>query len=256
MLIAAMVSSSLPQKATAVGPGTTSVQWISNPGKPRLFLAASTNETLSVRGTVDLTNSTIKLDPFMILPGSKYTARPTNSSFSINLLDNKGKTLARYPFDPKVSTYVSQNKHRTALLSEAVPYILGTKEIVISKDSRELASRHVDDYAPKVSFISAKVNLSSTNAGENLTGNVILRWKATDADGGNLTYFILYSTDAGRSWQTLASDIKDNQLILNVAGLTGSNKALFRVIATDGVNTGIGDSNGTLSVPFLGTQGG
>jgi hypothetical protein len=155
-----------------------------------------------------------------------------------------------------VNTYVSQNKDRTALLSEAVPYILGTKEIVISKDSRELASRHVDDYAPKVSFISAKVNLSSTNAGENLTGNVILRWKATDADGGNLTYFILYSTDAGRSWQTLASDIKDNQLILNVAGLTGSNKALFRVIATDGVNTGIGDSNGTLSVPFLGTQGG
>lgn len=258
VLIAGMASSSLPQKAMGVGPATTMVEWITNPVEPQPISAASTNETLSVRGTIDLTNSTIKLDPFMILPGSKYTVRPTNSSFSIKLLDNEGKALASYPFDPipRVNTDLSQNKDKTALLSEAVPYILGTKEIVILKDNRELASRHVDDYAPKVSFISTKINFTSTKAGENLAGNIILRWKATDTDSDNLTYFILYSTDAGRSWQTVASDIKDTQLILNLAGLSGSNKALFRVIATDGVNTGIRDSNGTLSVPFLSTQGG
>ena len=146
----------LPQNAMAVGPATTSPQCITSSVKLE-SLSTTNNQTLSVRGTIDLTKFTIRLDPFMILPGSKYTVRPTNSSFSIDLLDNKGKTLAHYPFDPKVYTNISQSKDKMALLSEAIPYIPCTKEIVISKDSRELASRNVDDYAPKVRIISRLV---------------------------------------------------------------------------------------------------
>ena len=98
------------------------------------------NKTLSVYGNIDLTNSTIKLEPFMILPGSQYTTRPANSSFSINLLDSQGKILARYPVSPKISTYLPEDKHHVmAILSEAVPYILSTKQIVISKDGKELS---------------------------------------------------------------------------------------------------------------------
>src|SRR6195256_3869697 len=88
----------LPQNAIAVGPAVAS-QCITSSVKPDLLSTAS-NQTLSVLGTIDLTKSTIKLDPFMVLPGSKFTVRPANSSFSIDLLDSKGGTLARYPFDP------------------------------------------------------------------------------------------------------------------------------------------------------------
>jgi hypothetical protein len=237
-----------PQNAMAVGPAATSLQCLTSSVKLEL-LSTTSNQTLSVRGTLDLTKFTIKLDPFMILPGSKYTVRPTNSSFSIDLLDSKGKTLARYPFDPKVYTNISQNKDKMALLSEAIPYIPCTKEIVISKDNRELASRNVDDYAPKVRIIFPI-------GGETLTGNIIVRWQASDADGDNLTYFVLYSTDAGRSWQDVASDIKDTEIPVNMATLPGTTVGLFRIIATDGVNTGIGDSNSTFNVPSTsGTAG-
>jgi hypothetical protein len=230
------------QDAMALGPSTTlSGQCNTNSVKPQV-LSATSNQTLSVRGTIDLSKSTLKLDPFLVLPGSKYTVRPTNSSWSIYLLDSKGKTLAGYPFSPKTYTYLSQNKDMMALLSEAVPYDLCTKEIVILKDHRELASRIVDTYAPKVRIIFPI-------GGENLTGNVTVRWQASDADSANLTYFVLYSTDVGRSWQTVASDINDTHLTINMAGLPGSNMALFRIIATDGVNTGISDSNSTFKVP-------
>ena len=236
----------LPKNAMAVGPASTT-QCLVSSAKPQL-VSASNNETLSVRGTIDLTKSTIRLDPFMVLPGSKYTVRPTNSSFTINLLDNKGKTLAKYPFDPKVYTNASQSKDKMAILSEAVPYILCTKQIVISKDSSELASRNVDNYAPKVRIISPV-------GGETLAGNITIKWQASDTDGGNLTYFVLYSTDAGRSWQTIASDIKDTHLTVNTAGLPGSNVSLFRIIATDGVNTGVSDSNSTFNVPSTSSIG-
>ena len=238
----------LPQNAMAVGPAATSPQCLTSPVKLE-SLSTTSNQTLSVRGILDLTKFTIKLEPFMILPGSKYTVRPTNSSFSIDLLDSKGKTLARYPFDPKIYTNISQNKDKMALLSEAIPYIPCTKEIVISKDNRVLASRNVDDYAPKVRIIFPI-------GGETLTGNIIVRWQASDADGDNLTYFVLYSTDAGRSWQYIASDIKDTEIPVNMAALPGTTVGLFRIIATDGVNTGIGDSNSTFNVPSAsGTAG-
>lgn len=238
--LALVVSNHQLLGADAVGPAATpSDQCVTNSVKPQ-----PGNQTLSVSGTIDLTNSTVKLDPFMVLPGSKYTVRPANSSFSINLFDGNGRSLAHYPFDPKASLFLSQNKDKMALLSEAVPYLLCTKEIVISRDGMELASRHVDNYAPKVKMIYPV-------GGENITGNITVRWQGTDADGDNLTYFVLYSADDGRSWETVASGIKDTHLTVNTAGLPGSNNALFRIIATDGVNTGISDSASSFKVPSI-----
>jgi len=241
----------LPQNAMAEEPAAAkSMQCVTNTAKPQL-LSTTSNQTLSVRGIIDLTRSTIKLDPFMILPGSKYTARPTNSSFNINLLDGKGRTLAHYPFEPKMSTKASQSQDKAGILSEAVPYILCTKEIVISKDNKQLASRNVDDYAPKAQIIFPI-------GGEtlSLTGNLTVKWQGSDPDGDSLTYFLLYSTDAGRSWQTIASDIKATHLTINMGALPGSNIALFRIIATDGVNTAISDSNSTFSVPSTSSNAG
>jgi hypothetical protein len=233
-----------PQQVLAAGSNLKSTQCSTNSSTESQTLSATTNQTLSVRGTMDLTKSTVKLGAFMTLPGSRYTPRPVNSSFSINLLNNEGKTLGHYLFEPRMSTYLSQGKDKMAIVSEAIPFIPCTKKIVISKDERQLASRTVDDHAPQVKIISP------TNGGT-LSGNVTVKWRASDPDGSNLTYFVLYSPDAGRSWQTVASDIKDTQLTLQMAELPGSSRALFRVIATDGVNTAINDSNSTFRVPSV-----
>ena len=219
---------------------TTTTPCVTSYVKPQT-LSATNNETLSIYGTINLSNSSIKLNPFMILPGSKYTVRPTNSSFSIDLLDSNGKALARYPFDPKAYTSTPPNSNKTALISEAVPYVSCVKKIVISKENKELASRNVDDYAPKVRLIYPI-------GGETLAKTITIRWQANDPDGDNLTYYVLYSTDAGKSWQNVASDIKDTELRVNLAALPGTTLGLFRVIATDGVNTGISNSNSTFNV--------
>jgi hypothetical protein len=236
------------QNVMAEAGRTTTTQCTTSYAKSQV-LSTTTNTTLSVFGTIDLSNSSIKLSPFMVLPGSKYTVRPTNSSFSIDVLDSKGKTLARYPFDPKVYSSIPQNKDKMALISEAVPYIPCAKEIVIAKENKELASRKVDDYSPKVTIIYPI-------GGEILTRTITLRWQASDPDGDSLTFYVLYSPDAGRSWQNVASGIKDTELRVNLAALPGSPLGLFRIIATDGVNTGISDSNSTFNVPATSSTAG
>jgi hypothetical protein len=201
------------------------------------------NKTLSVFGTMDLTNSTIRIDPFMILPGSKYTTLPSNSSYSINMLDSQGKILARYPFNPKISTNLPEDRHDTiGLLSEAVPYISCTKQIVISKDGRDLASRYVSAHTPQV-------KITFPNGDEILKDKFTVRWQANDADGDRLAYSLLYTTDDGNTWQTISKNIKESQITINPTELPGGTKALFRVIATDGVNTAIDDSDHVFTVP-------
>jgi hypothetical protein len=236
------------QNVTPAAGQTTKTQCVASPPKPQA-LSASINETLSVYGTINLSNSSIKLNPFMILPGSKYTLRPANSPFSIDLLDSNGNALARYPFDPKVYTSIPPNSNKTALISEAVPYVPCVKQIVISKENKELASRKVDDYAPKVKIIYPI-------GGETLAKTITIRWQANDPDSNNLTYYVLYSTDAGRSWQSVASGIKNTELRINLATLPGTTLGLFRIIATDGVNTGISDSNSTFNVPATSSTAG
>jgi hypothetical protein len=213
-----------------------------NSTRPQLSSLIMSNKTLSVHGNIDLTNFTTKLEPFMVLPGSEYTTRPANSSFSINLLDSERKILAHYPFNPKESTYIPENKHKMGLLSEAIPYNLRTKQIVISKDGKELTSRNVSDHAPQIRLISP-------NGGVIFGDKVNVIWQASDADRNNLTYSVLFSTDVGRTWQTVAVNIKESHLTVNLTDLPGSPKALFRVIATDGVNTAIVDSDHTFIVP-------
>ena len=209
--------------------------------KPTTPIAIS-NKTLSVYGTIDLTNSTATLEPSMILPGSKYTTRPSNSSFTITLLNSEGKTLARYPFSPKAYTYFPQNKDKMALLSEAVPYISCTKQIMITKDGNQMASRYVSAHSPEVKVIFP-------TGGGILRDKFTVRWQASDPDGDRLTYSLLYSTDNGLTWQTVVKNINESEIIIDPAELPGSTKALFRVIATDGINTAIDDSDDTFNVP-------
>ncbi len=86
--------------------------------------------------------------------------------------------------------------------------------------------------------------MSSFNLPETLDS-----WNANDIDGDKLTYSLLYSRDGGKSWLPLGVDIGERQFPVNLQDLPGSNQALFRVIATDGVLTGMAQSNVTLHVP-------
>lgn len=214
----------------------------------------SLNQTLSIRGMVNLSDSSINLKPFVILPYSVLTTQPDYSHFVVDLLDVRGRVLAHYPVDLIVSTAKVEEWKNIAYISETVPYSPCTTKITLNKDDQELVSQVVSPNAPEIKFI----NVSDSNGNPNLifprTSNISVEWKAQDLDkDDHITYLLLYSNNGGQSWPlTIAEDLKENSLTLNASSLPGNsaNLSLFRVIATDGVNTGILDSS-PFSIPIL-----
>lgn len=212
------------------------------------------NQTLSIRGMINLTDSSVVLKPSIILPASILTTLPAQSHFAVDLLDTKGRVLAHYPIDIITSTAKVEEWKNIANLSETVPYNPCTTKITINKDDKELVSQIVSPNAPEIKSIS----VSDSNGNVRLifprTSNILVEWKAQDLDkNDNLSYILLYSNNGGQTWPiTIAEHIKGNSVALNAGSLPGSstNLSQFRVIATDGVNTDVYDSN-PFSIPLL-----
>ena len=72
-------------------------------------------------------------------------------------------------------------------------------------------------------------------------------WTGDDVDGDSLTYSALYSAD-GVTFETLATGLTGNTYDVDVDSIAGGDTASFRIVASDGVNSGFGDS-ATVSVP-------
>ncbi len=74
-----------------------------------------------------------------------------------------------------------------------------------------------------------------------VTGDVTLQWTAADADGGSLTYDVLYSNDNGATWKVVNMGVNSTNDVVDTSDLggTGSLSAgRFKVIANDGFNQG------------------
>lgn len=101
-----------------------------------------------------------------------------------------------------------------------------------------LASRDVSAHVPTV-------QMRFPNGGESMSATepFTVTWVASDADGDSLSYLVLYSRDAGATWEALGSDMRETSYPLDASQLAGTNQALIRVIASDGVNTSQDDTD-------------
>jgi hypothetical protein len=115
--------------------------------------------------------------------------------------------------------------------------------VAIYHSDQQLAIRSVSAHAPAVT-------LTAPNGGEVLDGDTIaVAWSASDQDGDSLIFSLDYSPDGGTTWTPLGSDITETAVTLDAASVPGSDQGLFRVIASDGVNTAQDTSDGVFSVP-------
>jgi hypothetical protein len=93
------------------------------------------------------------------------------------------------------------------------------------------------------------------NGGEiwSATSPHTIAWNASDADGDLLTYSVFYSPN-GTNWVPVSMGITETQLTVNAAELAGGTQVRVRVLASDGVNTGVDQSDAPFTLERKGPE--
>jgi hypothetical protein len=148
--------------------------------------------------------------------------------YRIRLLDG-GVELATVDFTPHAGEDES-----ALIVSEFVTFPAGTDRVEITHPgSGDLVWAYdISSNAPVVS------NVVLVGASPPVVGNVTLQWTATDSDGDDMTYDVLYSMDDGTTWQMIEMGMMSTSLVIDTSDLGGSTQARFKVIANDGLNQG------------------
>ncbi|HEY66430.1 MAG TPA: DNRLRE domain-containing protein [Caldilineae bacterium] len=161
--------------------------------------------------------------------------------YVLELQDANGLPLFTRHFD--VLATREGEPEGTGAFQEIVPWQAGTARIVIKEGETVLLITHVSANPPEVTLLSP-------NGGEYWPsyGEQTISWVGSDVDGDPLRYILQYSPDGGNTWDVIVADLTGESYTLDVGGLTGSEAALVRVIASDGVNTGQDVSDATFAV--------
>ena len=187
----------------------------------------------------------MQLGDFYHLTAAAEPSGRVPGEYSIRLLGAGGVTLADYPFTPQFNytDYPSPGSGpAAALISEAVRWDPRTTRVAIYRGATEVAGRNVSPHTPVVTVLAP-------HGGETFTAPFNVQWQASDADGDPLSYMLQYSTDGGATWRPLSGILNGQSTTVDPANLPGTTQGKFRVLASDGVNTGQDASDGVFSVP-------
>jgi hypothetical protein len=203
---------------------------------------------LAVYGSIQMPGYETWTLPLVVRPDAEDSEPRTPGPYAVVLRDGDGVELARYPFTPELGEAagpapIASQEPQTYYISELVPYVVGTAQVVIEGPGGSVLS------SVTAGVSAPQVEVLSPDGGEVIAaGPVPVFWAASDPDGDPLTFNAYYSADAGQTWEALAVGIEGTQMTLDFDSLPSSSQALIRLEATDGIHSAFDDSDAFFSV--------
>jgi hypothetical protein len=189
---------------------------------------------LSIFGIIEPDSGTASIQHLSRLSSVSEIPPLVDGGYIIRLKDAGDSVLADYPFTPEE---VDDGQALYLSFGQVVDFVAGSTVVQILDDAENvLASQSISDNPPSIS------NVALQGAPDPVVGTVTLAWSASDPDGDPLTFDVFYSMDGGISFQPLVMDVEGSSVPVDTSTLGGSSDALFRVVASDGVNTAQGET--------------
>jgi Tol biopolymer transport system component len=194
---------------------------------------SATGSFWMVAGT--LGDGTVSLSPLFEMEATASTA-VGDGSHRIEVRDGAESVLFTRKFEPvhahgspRAGDSVAESE---PFFGEMIPVQPGAAFIVVLDGSDvELGRITLGGTAPSIDLTLPPV----------FTGDQTLSWEITD-DGSDHTYAVLYSAGDVEEWTSLGMGLTENSLTVDFDSLAGGANARFRVLASDGVNTGVATS--------------
>jgi hypothetical protein len=231
--------------------------------QPYIMHATAAAESLVVNATVynpDL-NPPIPgaLGELYRTEGGEAISLPAGD-YAIELRNVDGAALASYPFivsfqseygpDPGAHSGVEGNPPfppdptSQVDVSFIVPWVDGTYSVALVHQGNLLDQRMVSSNPPQV-LITSPTAAETWKQGETHT----ISWQGLDLDGDPLVYTLFYSNDGGANWILLQGNLTASSYAVDVNSMAGGSDVRFRVVATDGLNTAVDETDQAITIP-------
>jgi hypothetical protein len=172
-----------------------------------------------------------ELDPvYQLAHAGPFAVSDPAGSYCLDFETLLGALLGSHCFDLSFTQAENGLPLSTVDFSFLVPKPAGTEQVVLRLGASALAAQAASMNFPDL-FIPPVPDDPAT-----------FSWVASDLDGDDLEFIVLYSPDAGASWFPMAIGLAAQSLTVPAAWLAGGDSAQIRVLASDGLNTTSTDS--------------
>ena len=186
------------------------------------------NEFITVSGFITKSDSAF-FNPCVLMNSVPYISESEPGPYSIEFLDETDNILRIYNFE--LAFFVSGvGETETEGFYFHFPYPEQSVEMVLKKEEIVLASQSFSKNVPQIELIQP-VN------GDTINGEVQLKWTASDTDGDELTYSIIYSAD-GEDYIVVQVGLTETNFTWETEYYPNSSSGTLSVIANDGINEG------------------
>ena len=194
---------------------------------------------LFASGTI--TGSEAALDPWTILDRpAGFDDAPGTGAYQLRLVSAGDAVLFTRYFDPEMSMpsplpgapASEMQNDETFSFYEVLPWDADTASIQLWHGSDLLAERSISAHAPTVTVTSPAGGATWSGDGE-----YTIEWTASDGDGDPLWFDLAFSRDGGATWEVFATRLSETSLDVNGAQFAGTDQAMLRVFASDGLLT-------------------
>lgn len=182
------------------------------------------------------------IDTAYQITSTQTVNQPVGTIYCLSLENGGGSELTSSCFDVSFIDPETGLPITEAFFVHSLPFDTEAERLILSNDSGELTSK-------VISLNTPTVKLLTPNDGTITDETLEIAWSADDLDGDSLSYIVSYSTDNGQTWYYLGVGITEKNLLVNTDILAGSDEALFKIVASDGINTSEDISDDIVNIP-------
>jgi hypothetical protein len=167
-----------------------------------------------------------------------------SSSSPLVLVTESGEERGEYPM---AASFVPGHPRSMIFVTTSLPDGVAPERMEIQFQGNTLAAAEASQHGPVVRLVEP-------NGGEDWAPGAVqaIRWEVSDADGDSLRVRVEYSTDAGKSWESVGTSQDAPSMSVTVDDLMPSQAALIRVVASDGMRLAQDASDATFCVGVAG----